>query len=72
MADHQKQIIVPVKGARGLVFISTVILYSLSHDAIGVMDDENFATGLTAQVQISIALMGTVRTLPIEPIELAK
>ena len=58
MPDHQRQIEVPAMMARGLVFFITIISYSWAYDAIDVMDDDNLVTALTAQIQISIALIG--------------
>ena len=40
--------------ARGPVFVSAVVLYSLAYDAADVMDNDNLATALEAQIQISI------------------
>ena len=45
-----------------------IILYSLASDAVNVMDVDDFATALRAQIQISVALKGMVRKLSIEPI----
>ena len=72
MSGQQGQIILPDRAAYGPVYVSTVILYSLAYDAIDVMDNNNLATALTAQVKVSIALIGKVRKLSIEPIVLAK
>ena len=46
MLDHQGQISIPVTAARGLVYIRTVLPFSLVHDATDVMDNDNFATPL--------------------------
>ena len=43
------------------MFVSTVISYSLTHDAVDVMDDDNLVIALSAQIQIGIALIGMVR-----------
>ena len=57
---------------RGPVHVSAVISYSLAYDATDVMDDDYHATALSAQIQISITLIGAVRKLSTEPIVLAK
>ena len=59
--DHQGHIIVPATVARGLLFISAIILYSLAYDAIDIMDDDNFVTLLASQVQVSVALIAMVK-----------
>ena len=61
MLDHQGQISIPTTVARGPVFVSAVVLYSLAYNAADVMDNDNLATALEAQIQISIVLIGTVR-----------
>ena len=48
--DHWGQISVPTTAAKGLVFVSTVISYSLAYDAAGVMNDDNFVTSLWAPI----------------------
>ena len=70
--DHQGQISIPYTAARGPVFVSTVISYSLAYDAADVMDNDNLVMSLSAQIQISIALIGIVRKPSVEPIILAK
>ena len=72
MLEHQGQIRIPTIVARGPVFVSSVVSYSLAYDAADVMDNGNLATALEAQIQISIAMIGTVRRLSIDPIVLAK
>ena len=72
MLDHQGQISIPATAERRPVFVSTVVSYSLANDATDVMDNNNLATALKAQIQISIVLIGTVRKPPIDPIVLAK
>ena len=72
MLDHQGQLSIPATAARGPVYVSTVSLYSLAHDAIDVMDNDNLATALSAQIQISVALIGTITKPSMEPIILAK
>ena len=56
----------------GHVYVGTVISYSLAYDATDVMDNYNLATALTIQIQLSTALIGLVRKLFVEPINLAK
>ena len=72
MKDHQEQKIVPAIAEKVLVFIGIVVLYSLAYDTINVMYVDNFVTALTAKIQKSIALIGTVRKASIEPNVLAK
>ena len=50
--------------ARGLVLVNTIIFDSLAHD-IDVMGNDNLVTAISAQVQVGIALIGTVRKLPV-------
>ena len=71
MLDHQGQISIPAT-ARGPVFDSAVVTYSLAYDATDVMENDNLVTALESQIQISLVLIGTVRKLSIEPIVLAK
>ena len=54
--------------ARGPVFVSAVVLYSLAYYAADVMDNDNLAAALESQIQISIVLIGMVRKPSIEPI----
>ena len=72
MLDHQGQISILVTATRGPVFVSAIVLYSLAYNATDVMDNVNLVTVLEAQIQISIALIGTVRKQSINPIVLAK
>ena len=72
MLDHQGQISIPATAARGPVFVSAVVSYSLAYDATDVMDNDNLATALEAQIQISIVLIGMVRKPSIDLIVLAK
>ena len=51
---------------------STVFSYSLAHDTIDLTDNDNLETPLSAQIQISIVLIGTVRKLSVEPIVIAR
>ena len=72
MLNHQGQISIPSTAARGTVYVSAVIMCSLAYDAADVVDNDNLATALSAQIQISIALIGTVKKMVIEPIVLAR
>ena len=72
MLDHQGQISIPTTVKRGPVFVSTIVSYSLAYDAADVMDNDNFATALEAQIHISIALIGMVRKPSIDPNSLGK
>ena len=72
MLVHQGQTCIPATAAKGPVYISTVVSYSLASDAADVMDNDNLATALLAQIQISIVLIGTVRKPSVEPIVLVK
>ena len=72
MLDHQGQISIPTTAARGPAFVSTIVSYSLAYDAADAMDNDNFATALETQIQISIVLIGMVRKPSIDPIVLAK
>ena len=58
--------------ARRLVFVSAVVSYSLAYDATDVMDNENLLAALSAQIQISVALIAMVRKPSIEPVDFAK
>ena len=71
MLDYQCQISIPATAARRPVYVSAVISNSLAYDAIDVMDNDNVATALSTQIQISTALTGTVRKPSIEPIVLS-
>ena len=68
MLDHWDQISILVTAARGPVHVSAV---PLAYDATDVMDYDNLATILSAQVKISIALIGMVRKPSVEHIGLA-
>ena len=57
---HEGQISIPSTVTRGPVNVSTVVSYSLAYDAADVMDNDNLATALSAQIHISIALIGMV------------
>ena len=72
MLDHQSQISISATVLRGPVFVSAVVSYSLAYDDADVMNNDNLATALEPQIQISIALIGTVRKSSIELIVLAK
>ena len=54
------------------MYVSAVISYSLAYDDTDDMDRDNFATALSAYIQISIVLKGMVRKTSKEPIVLAK
>ena len=58
--------------ARVPVFASIIFSYSLVYDATDIMDNNNLATSLLAHIQVSIALIGTVKEPSVEPIILAK
>ena len=72
MLDHQGQISIPATSARRPVFVSAVVSYSLTHDATDIMDNDNLVTVLSAQIQVSKVMIGTVRKPSVEPIVLAK
>ena len=72
MLDNRNQIGIHAKVKSGQLYVSTVISYSLIYDAADVMDNDNLATALSAQIQISIVLISTVRKPSVEPIILAK
>ena len=72
MLDYQGQTSIPATAAGGPVYVSTVITYSLAYDVADVMDNDNLATAMSAQIQISVALIGMVRKPSVEPIFLAK
>ena len=72
LLDHQGQIGISATVARGPVYVSTAISYLLAYDATDVMDNDNLATALSAQIQISIALIDAVRKPSAEPIVFAK
>ena len=58
--------------ARGLMFIGAVALNSLAYDSVNLMDDDNFVTTLTAKIQITTALIRTVRKPLVESTVLAR
>ena len=61
MSYYQDQFSIHATAASGPVYFFTVILYSLAYDSVDVMDDNNLATVLSAQVQVIMALIGMVR-----------
>ena len=63
MLDHQGQINIHTTVARGPVLVSTVVSYSLAYDDTNVMDNDNLATALSAQIQISIMLIHGKKTI---------
>ena len=69
---HQCQISITVIVTRRPVYFITVNLYLLVYDATDVTDNDNLATGLSTQIQISVAQICMVRKPTIEPIVLAK
>ena len=72
MLEHPSQVSIPATAGREPGFVSTVILYSLAYDAPGIVDDDNIATELLAQIQVSIVLISSVRKLLVEQIVLVK
>ena len=48
--DHQGLISIPATAARGSVFVSRVVSYSLAYNAIDVVDNKNLATALESQI----------------------
>ena len=73
--DHQGQISIPAVAKRGLVlpvFVSTVVSYCLTYNAADIMENDKLATALSAQIQISIKLICTIRKQTLEPTVLAK
>ena len=72
MIDHQRQISIPATVAIIPVFVIAVVSYSLAYNAADVMDNDNLATALESQIQISMALIGMVRKLSMDLIVLAK
>ena len=67
MLDHQSQIIIPATLARGSVFASAVISYSLAYDATDVMNIDNLVSVSSTHIQISAVLIDAVRK-SVEPI----
>ena len=57
--------------AKGPVYVSTVVSYSLAYNAADIMDNYILVTALSAQIQMSIVLIGMVRKPSVEPIILA-
>ena len=68
---HPDLISIPTTVSRRPVYVSAVISYSLAYDGTDVTDNDNLATVLSAQIQISI-LIGMVRKWTIEQIVLVK
>ena len=52
--------------------MSKFILYSLTYNAIDVMDDNYLAIALSVQIQVSMVLIDTVRKQSVDPSVLAK
>ena len=61
MLDNCHQIGINATMARGPLYVSTVISYSLSYDIAIVMDNDNLVTALSTPTQISVSLIGMVR-----------
>ena len=59
MLDHDCLINIIATAARGSVFVSTVILYSMAYDVTDVTNDNNFAPALSARA--SAVLIDMVR-----------
>ena len=59
MPDHQGQITLPARVVRGPVFVSVIISYSLAYDVSDVTDDNNSATALSVQIQVSFCYILT-------------
>ena len=68
MFNHQGQIRVLATAAKGPVYISTLVSYSLAYDAADVMDNADLATAWSAQIQISIALIDAVKKPSVDPL----
>ena len=60
MLKLQGQISIHATAARGPGYVSAIFSYSLAFDAADVMDNDNLATALSAKIQISIVLIGTI------------
>ena len=43
------------------MFVITVILYLMAYDAFDVTDDDHLATALSAQIQVSVGLIGMIK-----------
>ena len=72
MVNHQGQISILATVTRGPAYVSAVVTSSLAYNAADVMNNENIATALAAQIQISIGLIGMVRKPSVKLIVLAK
>ena len=72
LLDHQGRLSIPLTAARKPVFVSAVISYSWAYDAAYDLDNDNLATALESQIQLSIVLIDLVRKPSIKPIVLAK
>ena len=68
MLDHLCQISIPTNSGKGPVYVSTVVLCSLAYNAADVIDNDNLVTALSAQIQISIVLIGMIMKPSVEPI----
>ena len=63
MLDHQGQISISVTVERRPEYVSAIVSYSLAYEAPDVMDNVNLVTSLSAQIQVSIVLIGMVRPI---------
>ena len=72
MLDHWDQINIPATVARGPVCVSAVVSYSLAYDATDVVDNDYLVNAVSAQIQISIALIGSIWKPSVEPIVLTE
>ena len=61
MLDHQGPISIPATATRGPGYVSIVISYSLAYHTADVMDNDNFVTAFSSQIQISIIMIGTAK-----------
>ena len=61
MLHHRGQISISTIMARGPLFVSAVVSYSLAYDATDIMDNDNLVTALENQIQTSMVLIGMVR-----------
>ena len=62
MFDHQGQISIHAIATTISVDVSIVFSYTLSYDVTDDTDKDNLATALSAQIHISVVLIGTVNT----------
>ena len=62
MLDHLGQIAIPATVAKGPVYVSAVVTFSLAYDTFDVMDNGNLANASSAQIQIIIVLKGMIKS----------